>query len=59
MVILPVSRKVGFFMIQFGITSAENMEKPNIKIFREEFISVDCHVRCVSKTQIVAKILMI
>lgn len=55
MVILPVSRKVGFFMIQFGITSAENMEKPNIKIFRGEFISVDCHVRCVSKTQIVAK----
>lgn len=32
-------------MIQFGMASAENMEKPKIKIFLEEFMSVNCKMR--------------
>lgn len=32
-------------MIQFGMTSAENMEKPKTKIFLEEYISVDYKIR--------------
>lgn len=39
--VVPVLKKSGFFKIQFGMTSAVNMEKPKINIFLEEFISVD------------------
>lgn len=31
---------LGFFMIQFGMTRPENMEKPKMKMFLEEFMSV-------------------
>lgn len=35
----PVFMISGFFIIQFGMTSPVNIEKPKIKMFREEFIS--------------------
>ena len=38
---VPVWRKPGFFIIQFGMVSAENMENPKINIVLEEFMSVD------------------
>lgn len=34
----PVEMASGCFNIQFGITRAQNMEKPKTKIFRDEFI---------------------
>ena len=36
----PVAMAVGFFMIQLGMTRPENMEKPKMKMFLEEFMSV-------------------
>lgn len=30
---------LGFFKIQLGMTRPENMEKPKMKMFRDEFIS--------------------
>lgn len=35
----PVFKTAGFFIIQFGMTSPVNIEKPKIKMLREEFIS--------------------
>lgn len=35
----PVAIALGFFNIQFGMTRPENMEKPKIKMFRDEFMS--------------------
>lgn len=49
MSIIPVTKKPGFSMIQCGMTRAENMENPKIKIFLEEFISVDYKMRCFRK----------
>lgn len=37
-------------MIQFGMTRAENREKPNTKIFLEEFMSTYCEEEKVIKT---------
>lgn len=39
-VYIPVAIDVGFFIIQLGIVSPVNMEKPKMKMFREEFMSV-------------------
>lgn len=39
----PVFKISGFFMIQFGRTSPINIEKPKIKMLREEFISACCN----------------
>lgn len=38
----PVFKISGFFIIQFGMTSPVNIEKPKIKMLREEFISAYC-----------------
>lgn len=37
---VPVWIKPGFFMIQLGMTNAENIEKPKMNMFLEEFMSV-------------------
>lgn len=38
----PVEIASGCFSIQLGMTSAENMEKPKTKMFRDEFIFTYC-----------------
>lgn len=35
----PVVIASGYFNIQLGMTKPENMEKPKMKMFRDEFIS--------------------
>lgn len=37
-VFAPVEIASGCFNIQLGMTSAENMEKPKTKMFRDEFM---------------------